>query len=138
MKKITRAGSMSLLLAACFACTAWAEDKASTVPVIFARGASVATLKGSLAGYESVNYVLRAKAGQALTVKISGDRNANFNVFAPGDAPGSAAAIGRGSVGLDWSGATPTTGDYTIQVFQMRASARRAAKATYTVTTEIH
>ncbi|MUV15765.1 g-type lysozyme inhibitor [Noviluteimonas gilva] len=122
---------------ALFAATAYASDKVTSVPVHFAKGTSSASMKGSFSGYDSVEYALGAKSGQTLTVKIAGNSNANFNVFAPGDKPGAATAIGSGSVGADWSGPLPKSGDYTIQVFQMRASARRAEAVPYTISFEV-
>lgn len=113
------------------------QDKVSTVPVSFVKGSSSATMKGNFGGYDSVNYTLSARAGQTMTVKITGSSSANFNVFKPGDAPGNATAVGSGSVGTDWSGALPATGKYTVQVFQMRASARRGEQVPYTVTFRI-
>lgn len=112
-------------------------DKVTTVPVKFAKGASSATIKGDFAGYDSVQYTLAAKTGQTMTVKVAGSTNANFNVFAPGATPGQAQALGQGGVGSDWSGALPATGTYTVQVYQMRASARRGEKVAYTITVGI-
>jgi hypothetical protein len=119
---------------ALFAGAGFAADKVTSVPVHFAKGASSASMKGDFAGYDTVEYTLGAKAGQTMTVGVTGSSNANFNVFAPGDKPGAATAIGSGSVGSDWSGALPKAGTYTIQVYQMRASARRGEKVPYTIT----
>ena len=109
------------------------QDKATTVPVHFAKGASNSTVSGNVAGYDSIHYTLGAKAGQTMTVKVTGSSNANFNVFKPGDIPGQAAAIGSGYVGGDWSAKLPATGTYTVQVYQVRATARRGGKAPYTI-----
>ncbi|UHQ20188.1 g-type lysozyme inhibitor [Lysobacter sp. KIS68-7] len=124
--------ALALLAAATFA-----ADKVPSVPVHFEKGSSSASMKGSLSGYDSVEYSLGAKAGQTMTVKITGSSNANFNVFAPGEKPGASTAIGTGSVGTDWSGTLPKSGDYTIQVFQMRASARRAEAVPFTIAFEV-
>ena len=87
--------TLALSIAFAFATTsAVAADKVTTVPVKFAKGASSATMKGSFAGYDSVHYTLDARAGQTMTVTLAGSSNANFNVFAPGDAPGAATALG--------------------------------------------
>lgn len=112
---------------------ALAENTVTSVPVHFAKGTSSATMKGSFKGYDSVRYTLSAKAGQHLRVGVDGSRNANFNLYAPGDRPGESAALGSGSVGSDWSGALPASGEYTVDVFQMRASARRGATVPYTL-----
>jgi hypothetical protein len=122
-----------LLLAFAMPSSAIAADKVTTVPVTFAKGASTATLKGSLAGYDSVRYTLSARAGQTMAVTTSGSTNANFNVFKPGDVPGQSTALGV-SDGARWSGTLPATGTYTVQVYQMRASARRGEKVNYAIT----
>ncbi|WP_160288204.1 hypothetical protein ACA097_18315 [Pseudomonas sp. QL9] len=125
------------MLIALFSPIALGADKVTTVPVHFAKGASNAQLKGTFGGYDSIEYTLSAKAGQRMTVKISGSSNANFNVFAPGSKPGKAEALGSGSVGTDWSGALPASGEYRVQVFQMRASARRGEKVPHTISIAI-
>lgn len=116
---------------------AFAADKVTTVPVKFARGASSATMQGSFSGYDSVEYTLSAKAGQTMTVKVTGSTNANFNVFAPGAKPGEAESLSQGNMGSSWSGRLPATGAYTVQVYQMRASARRGTKVEYSITFDI-
>ena len=129
--------TLALSIAFAFATTsAVAADKVTTVPVKFAKGASSATMKGSFAGYDSVHYTLDARAGQTMTVTLAGSSNANFNVFAPGDAPGAATALGSNS-DRGWTGKLPKTGTYTVQVYQMRASARRGEKVPYTITLSI-
>ncbi len=122
---------------ACAAAPSVAKDNVTTTPVHFSKGASSTTLPGTIKGYDSVNYTLSARAGQSMHVSITGSSNANFNVFAPGDVPGAATAIGSGAVGQDWHGALPTNGTYTVQVYQMRASARRGQNANYNVSFSI-
>jgi len=114
-----------------------AADKITTVPVQFAKGAHSAQIKGKFAGYDTIHYTLVAKAGQTMKVAISGSDNANFNVFAPGAVPGEAEALGSGYVGVDWQAALPTSGKYLIQVFQMRASARRGEQVPHTLAVSI-
>jgi len=121
------------LLLALAPAASYAADPVPPVPVQFAKGASATTLKGRITGYESTQYSLTAQAGQRMTVSVTGSRNANFNVFAPGDVPGQATAIGSGGVGNSWSAELPASGEYTVQVYQMRASARRGKQITYVV-----
>jgi len=125
------------LLATMLAVTAQAADKVTVVPVQFAKGAHSATVKGSFKGYDSINYTLVAKAGQTMTVNISGSSNANFNVFAPGAIPGQAEAMGTGYVNEKWQSILPASGKYTIQVYQMRASARRGEAVPHTLSVSI-
>jgi hypothetical protein len=117
--------------------TVQAADKVSVVPVQFAKGAHSAAVKGTFKGYDSINYTLVAKAGQTMSVSISGSSNANFNVFAPGAIPGQAEAMGTGYVNEKWQGTLPASGKYTIQVYQMRASARRGEAVPHTLSVSI-
>ena len=128
---------LSLILAASASTLALAEDKITTVPVHFAKGASSAVLKGTFSGYDSVLYTLGAKAGQHMSVRISGSNNANFNVFAPGSEPGAATALGSGYVGGDWSAELPASGAYSVQVYQPRATARRGTAVPYSIEFEV-
>jgi len=101
--------------------------------VHFDKGATSATIKGRITGYETVDYVVRAKAGQTLAVTFkSSNRMAYFNVLPPG----SETALFVGSMdatGEHYEGILPTDGDYAIRVYQMRAAARRKESATYTL-----
>lgn len=110
-----------------------AADTVTTVPVHFAKDANSTTVKGSFKGYDTVLYTLSAKAGQHMKVGVSGSSNANFNLFTPGDKPGESPALGSGAVGQDWNGALPTSGTYSVQVYQMRATARRGNKVDYSI-----
>ena len=125
------------MIATLLAMSAQAADKVTVVPVQFAKGAHSAAVKGTFKGYDSINYTLVAKAGQTMTVNISGSSNANFNVYAPGAVPGQAEAMGTGYVDEKWQGTLPASGKYTIQVYQMRASARRDEAVPHTLSVSI-
>ncbi|NBD00847.1 g-type lysozyme inhibitor [Atlantibacter hermannii] len=133
MKKYIASSLLCCLLSA----PAFAADNFTTVPVQFAKGTSSAQMKGTFAGYDSINYTVTAKQGQQMTIKIAGSNNANFNVFAPGATPGAAEALGSGYVGGDWSAKLPASGNYTVQVFQTRATARKGSKVPHTLTVSI-
>ncbi|WP_312750304.1 g-type lysozyme inhibitor [Atlantibacter hermannii] len=125
-------------LLCCFlAAPALSADRVTTVPVQFAKGASSAQLKGTFAGYDSVQYTVNARQDQQMTVSIAGSSNANFNVFGPGATPGEVEALGTGYVGGDWTAKLPASGTYTIQVYQTRATARKGAKVPHTLTVSI-
>lgn len=129
-----------LLLSSLLALTpalATAADKVTTTPVHFTKGASSATLRGTLSGYDTVRYTVSARAGQTMTVTGGGSANANFNVFAPGVVPGEGEALGRNDEKRRWSGILPASGTYVVQVYQMRAQARRGEKAPHTLTVAI-
>jgi len=132
MKHVVAVLALACLLIG-LAMSASGADQVTTVPVHFKHGASSASLKGHFAGYDSVQYKLVAQPGQTMTVKVSGSDNASFNVFKPGDEPGEAMAIGTGGVGQDWTGQLPAAGEYTVQVYQMRASARRGDKVDFNI-----
>ncbi len=117
----------------CFASGALAASGIETRLVHFAKGASSTTLKGALKGDRTVDYTLRARAGQTLTVALKTTNNANyFNVLPPGSRD--AAIFVGSSGGNEWSGALPSDGEYTIRVYLMRSAARRSESADYTLT----
>ncbi|UCA11565.1 g-type lysozyme inhibitor [Aeromonas enteropelogenes] len=134
MKRAIQAALLAVTMAAT---GAQAADKTTTVPVQFAKGAHSAQVKGNFSGYDTLHYTLVAKAGQTMTVKIGGSSNANFNVFAPGAIPGQAEALGRNDGNGQWQSTLPTSGKYLIQVYQMRASARRGEQVPHTLSVSI-
>ena len=100
--------------------------------VQFAKGASSAVIKGQLKGDAMVDYVVRAAAGQTLSVKLQKTNAQNyFNVMPPGST-GSAMFVGDS--GEDYSGVLPTDGDYIVRVYLMRPAARRGESSNYTLT----
>ena len=100
--------------------------------VQFAKGASEATIKGALRGDQTVDYRVRAGAGQTLTVALKGSNAQNyFNVLPPGSAD---VALFVGQDGGGYKGVLPTDGDYTIRVYLMRPAARRNESSNYTLT----
>lgn len=106
-----------------------------TVPVQFAKGKSTATLTGSIKGDQDRTYTIDARAGQTMTVTLKSTKgSAEMNIFAPGKDE----AISLGA--LDPYKVTtvlPASGRYRVQVFQMRAAARRGEVATYNLTIAI-
>lgn len=131
----------SILLTALLALAptlAGAADKVTTTPVQFAKGTSSATLRGTVAGYDTVRYTVAARAGQTMTVTLGGSANANLSVYAPGVVPGQGEALGSTDETRRWTGPLPASGTYVVQVYQMRAQARRGEKAPHTLTVAIH
>ncbi|GAB3344264.1 g-type lysozyme inhibitor [Marilutibacter aestuarii] len=106
-----------------------ADPDANRHTVHFARGTSASTVSGSLKGYDTVNYLLGARAGQTMHVTLSDSNDAYFNVIAPGEEYAMAGAIELQS----WTGPLPASGEYRIEVFQPRAQARRGETASYTI-----
>ena len=99
--------------------------------VSFPAGASSALLKGQLKGDQTVDYKLRAGAGQTLTVELKGSNPQNyFNVMAAGT--DTALFIGSSS-GNRFSGPLPSDGDVRVRVYLMRPAARRNEASTYSL-----
>ena len=114
--------------------SALAADK--TVTVSFEAGKSSKEITAIITGDAGVNYMLSVKQGQVMQVLFSTSKGScYFNVFEPGN-PDAAVHIGS-SAGNEF-GANPTkAGAYRVQVYQMRATARRDETCTYTITFEV-
>ena len=100
--------------------------------VTFARGASSATIKGQIKGDETIDYVVRAGAGQTISVTLKPSNRSNyFNVLPPdsGDV-----AMYLGQTGEPYSSMLPADGDYKVRVYLVRAAARRNESSAYTLT----
>jgi hypothetical protein len=116
--------------------SALAADDIESRPLQFAKGTSSATVKGTLKGDKTIDYKLRAKAGQTMSVALKTSNAANyFNVLPPGST-GEAIFIGSTS-GNDWTGPLPADGEYTVRVYLMRSAARRNETADYRLTVGI-
>jgi hypothetical protein len=115
---------------------AFAADSIESRPIHFAKGASSATVKGSLKGDKIVDYQVGAKAGQTMSVTLkTGNAANNFNVLPPGSKD---VAIFIGSTsGNEWTGSLASDGKYTVRVYLMRSAARRNEMANYTLTVGI-
>jgi hypothetical protein len=81
--------------------------------VHFARGAHGATLRGQVSRDEALLYIVGAKAGQSMTVKLDGDAKTSFDLSGPKASSGQAMASGE----TEWAGKLPDDGDYKIFVF---------------------
>jgi len=105
--------------------------------VVFAKGASSATIKGTLKGAADVDYLVRAAAGQTLEVKLQGTHPQNdFNVLPPGSTD-VAMFVSNITGARSWSGVLPADGDYAIRVYLMRPAARRNESSNYTLTVAV-
>ncbi len=135
MNGLSFARGMALSLALSIGSTSLAADGIESRPLQFAKGASSTTVKGSIAGRQTIDYKLRARAGQTMQVNLkSGNPGLAFNVLPPGSKD---VAI-EGAIGLqEWSGALPADGEYTVRTYLDRAGARRGEKAGYTLTVAI-
>ncbi|MFC5390502.1 hypothetical protein U0030_15270 [Brevundimonas bullata] len=120
--------AVAAAMTAVLALPAGAQDHSRTERVQFARGASSATLHG----YDTVDYVLGARRGQTLNVRLQPtNASAYFNVTKQG--ADEALFIGSTS-GSQFSGQLPANGDYVVRVYLMRNAARRDEHANYSLT----
>jgi hypothetical protein len=60
----------SLLAVAVAGAAVHASDAVESKPLQFARGASSTTVEGTIQGYQTIDYKLRARAGQTMTVSL--------------------------------------------------------------------
>jgi hypothetical protein len=126
--------TMTTRILAAFAVAALSGSLLAAERVTFAKGASSATIKGTLKGGADVDYLVRAAAGQTLEVKLQGSNVQNyFNVLPPGSA-NVAMFVSNISGARSWSGMLPADGDYAIRVYLMRPAARRNESSKYTLT----
>jgi hypothetical protein len=132
MKLRLVAATTILVLAQFFSGTAVADAGIRQEKVQFAKGASSAVIKGQLKGDAMVDYLVRAAAGQTLSVKLQKTNAQNyFNVMPPGSTD---SAMFVGDSGENYSGVLPTDGDYIVRVYLMRPAARRGESSNYTLT----
>lgn len=103
--------------------------------VAFAKGESSATIKGQLKGGADVDYVVRAAAGQTISVSMKVSNRSNyFNVLPPGSAD---VAMYAAQTGEPYSAMLPADGDYTVRVYLVRAAARRNEVSNYELTISV-
>lgn len=115
---------------------AFAMDSVETRPIHFAKGASSATLEGTLKGYGIIDYKLAARAGQTMSVLLKTSNLSNyFNILPPGST-NEAIFIGSNNSN-EWTGTLTADGEYTARVYLMRSAARRNEVANYTLTVSI-
>ena len=113
----------------------------SKAPVQFERGHDSAKLSGTISGREYADYVLRAKAGQRMSVALAidgtnGDGSAFFNILPPGS---TGEAIFNGSTSPDRRGevSLPRDGEYTIRVYLMGNDRDAGKTVGYNLTVKI-
>ena len=62
---------------------AMAEEGIKVQQVQFKKGESNASLQGKIAGHQTLDYVLSAKADQSMVVNLTGKSSTYFNVLPP-------------------------------------------------------
>jgi hypothetical protein len=126
MKKLL----VCLLAGALLTGTALTAEAAKQIS--FGKGKSSASISGKVQGSNDVDYVIRASAGQTLTVDFkAGKGAAYFNVLPPGST-GEAIFVGS-SGGNHFKGTLPSDGDYTIRVYLMGGAKDSDKPVSYTL-----
>lgn len=101
--------------------------------VRFQSGHSSATLKGRIIGFDTKDYVVGARAGQAMAVRLSSSNPSTYFVIY--SINGRATDMNETT---EWSEKLSESGDYVIRVFMMRSAARRkGAAANFTLSISI-
>lgn len=139
MRRTIYLGIFWLFLAALSANAVSAQDAdITTKRVQFKKGATSATVKGTISGRATHDYVLGAKAGQTMSVRMSSQNTfLYFNIL--NGATQEALFVGASEAEPNrWTGTLSSDGDYIIRIYLMRAEARRGGKAAYTCTVAIH
>ncbi len=94
--------------------------------IAFATGSASAVAQGTVRGYDTQDYLLTARAGQTMNLRLTSDNSfAYFVVFKP---DGSNLIT---TPSTTWVDKLPANGDYTVRVFLMRAEARRGGEAKF-------
>ena len=108
----------------------WADERVRQVRVEFQRGSSGATVEGTITGYEVVDYLVGARAGQTMGVTLTTSHGATYFNVLPPDSEDEAVFIGSTSGG-DYAGRLDLDGDWKIRVYMMRSAARRGEAADF-------
>ena len=102
-----------------------------TKKVRFAKGTSSTTIRNAVIRGERDRYLVGAKAGQTMTVKITSlEKNAVFQIYLPGEQE-SLPGAGETDDATKWSGRLPADNEYVIVVGGTRGN------ASYTLTISI-
>ena len=101
--------------------------------VRFQSGHSSATLKGRIVGFDAKDYVVGAKAGQTMALRLASSHTSTYFVIY--SINGRATDMNETT---EWSENLSESGDYLIRVFMMRSAARRkGAAANFTLSISI-
>jgi hypothetical protein len=130
-KSVFICGSFLLVLSTGGAVLAQRGGKAEPNRIAFKRGTTSTTVSGTVRGAEGAEYVLAAKKGQRLIIKLTSvpTRSSTFELLAPdNDPPG----FEQHAI-YNYSGTLPKTGDYFISVSQP-TEARGTSRYKLTIT----
>jgi hypothetical protein len=99
-------------------------------------GKTSISASGSITGYQDIDYIVNAAAGQTMTVTLKTNKTSNyFLVYGPADKE---TAIYNSDAGdQTWTKTLDQSGDYTVRVYLYRNAARNNVKANFTVTVTV-
>jgi hypothetical protein len=119
---MTRLIYLSTIFTVALLAAATVSAQARTVNVHFGRGSSEGNFRNSIKGYDSVDFVFSARAGQRISVTLlsSTKDKAIFTIMKDGDP-----IAGDAVETKDWTGDLPSDGKQVVRVYMMRADARR-------------
>lgn len=108
--------------------------EAAAKQIQFAKGKTSASVSGKIIGDDSIDYVLRAGAGQTLTVDFKASKGAAFFNVLPPDTNAEALFVGSmDAVGNHFKGALPSDGDYIVRVYLMGGAKDSGKPVNYTL-----
>jgi hypothetical protein len=128
--------TLVLLMFTNFASTPGIFEDRPPERIRFAKGASSATIKGTIKGYVFKDYIFSANAGQRASLKLTSTNiYAAFVIHRKGADPDEERSIES----TEWENTLQESGEYVIRVLMMRAGARRpGATANYSLKLEIN
>ena len=97
-----------------------ASAQGQAVRVNFPRGQSSTVVKGRIAGFDTKDYLIRARIGQTMSLHLTSSNPYTYFIIY--------SINGHGNDMMettDWTEVLNQNGDYQIRVFMMRAGARR-------------
>jgi hypothetical protein len=112
--------SLLLTIAACSVSLAQGGGKAEPLRIEFKRGGNSAIVSGKVRGTEEAEYILAARKGQKLIIKLTSvpRRSSVFDLKAPDNAD-----LGlEYDANYEYTGVLPKTGDYLIIVVRPTTS----------------
>src|SRR5262252_1860964 len=136
MRHLLNAGSVLLAVLWLTLVQAGASTATQKQPqrIRFERGKSSATVPGHIAGFDAQDYVLDARAGQQMDIRLKASNPETYFVLY--SINGKATDMNETD---HYSLETSESGDYVIRVFMMRAAARRkGASSDFALTISIH
>ncbi|OOV28686.1 hypothetical protein BXU11_01685 [Flavobacterium sp. LM5] len=130
MKSILKLRKLAILLVLTLPIVSLAQI--ITKKVSFPVGKSSTVIQGSITGDQTIDYTIGANQGQKLNVTLTDKSGgAYFNVLPPGS-QGEAVFIGQNE-GNKCSITLNQSGTYKVRVYQMRSTARRGEKKSFSL-----